>query len=92
MLRFAAAGSWHQKKKSAVELPRGIICSNVERKNKFKRFEGAVSKIFIVALHQMTMKHLQDAGNCPGVEVLWLSELSFRLVGCFGAKSPHPVK
>lgn len=50
---FAAAGSWQKKiKNCAVELPQGIICSNVERKNKFKRFKEAVSKIFIVALHK----------------------------------------
>ena len=41
-----------KKKICAVELPQGIICSNVERKNKFKRFKEAVSKIFIVALHK----------------------------------------
>lgn len=93
MLWFVAAASWQTN--CAVELPQGIICSNVERKNKFKRFKKAVSKIFIVALHQMTIKHLQEADsvvNCPGAEVSWLSKLSFRLVGCYGAKSPHPVK
>lgn len=54
-------------------------------------FKKAVSKIFIVAPHQATIKHLQDVDsvvNCPGAEV----SLAFRLVGCFGAKSPHPVK
>lgn len=79
------------KQNCAVEMPEGIFCSHVERKNKFKRFKAAVSKIFIVAPHQMTIKHLQEADsvvNCPGVEV----SLAFRLVGCFGAKSPHPVK
>lgn len=90
MSRFAAAGSWQK-----IKLPQGIICSNVERKNKFKRFEKAVSKIFIVTLHQMTIKHLQEVDgvvNCPGVEVFWLFKPAFRLAVCCGAKSPHPVK
>ena len=42
---FAAAAFW-QHKNGAVELPQGIICSNVERKNKFKRFKKAVGKFF----------------------------------------------
>ncbi len=82
---FAAAGSWQTN--CAMELPQGIICSNVERKNKFKRFKAAVSKIFIVALHQMTIKHLQEVDSvvdCPGVEVF----STFRLVGCLEQKSP----
>lgn len=71
------------QKKSAAALLQGIICWNVERKNKFKRFEGAVSNFFVVALPQMTIKHLLEVVTCPGVEVSWLVELSFLLVGCF---------
>lgn len=70
---FAAAASWQKKM-----LPQGIICSNFERKNKFKRFKKAVSTIFIVALHQMTIKHLQEVDNvvnCPGAEVFVFSGL-----------------
>lgn len=40
---FAAA---EKKKNVAVELPQGIIWSNVERQNKFKRFKKAVSTYF----------------------------------------------
>lgn len=90
MLWFAAASSWH-KKNDTVDSPWGVICSNVERKNKFKRFEGAVSKNFIVASHQMAVKHLQEVSSFvdrPGVEVF-----GFPARGLFlEHKSPHPVK
>jgi len=59
----------------AVELPLGIISSNVGRKNEVERFKGAVSKIFIDVLHQMTIKHLQEvvvAVDLAGAEVFWL--------------------
>lgn len=62
----------------AVGAPQGIICTNVERKDKLKRFEEAVSKIFIVALYQMTIKHLQEVDSAvsfPGAEgFFWLAK------------------
>lgn len=76
------------KKNWAVDSPWGIICSNVERNNKFKRFEGAVSKTFIVASHQMAIKHLQEVSSfvdCPGAEVF-----GFLACGLFWSKISTP--
>ncbi|KAF3708025.1 hypothetical protein EXN66_Car001198 [Channa argus] len=38
----------------------------------------------------MTIKHLLEVVNCPGVEVSWFAKWSFLLVGCYEASSPHP--
>lgn len=97
MVWLTAAGSLQKKttkktkkktnKNCDVDSSRGIICSNVERKNKFKRFEGAVSKTFIVASHQIAIKHLQEVGSfvdCPGAEVF-----GFLACGLFWSKNLH---
>lgn len=48
--------------KSAVALPQGIICVNVERKNKFKRFGWAVSHFFYCCI--APNDHKTPAGSC----------------------------
>lgn len=56
------------ERRCPMDMPQGIVWSNVERKNKFK----PVSNTSLVTLHQMTIKHLQEADGAvkrAGVEV-----------------------
>lgn len=64
-----------------VRLLQGTISPNVQKKNEVKRFEGAVSKIFIDTLKQMTIKHLQEiavAVNFPGAEAFFFFWLIYQ--------------
>lgn len=82
------------ERRCPMDLPQGIVWSNVERKSKFKRFKQPVSNTSLVTLHQMTIKHLQAADGAvkrAGVEVSPAFS-NAQLVGCSGAKAPHPVK
>lgn len=67
-----------------------------KRKNKFKMFKKAVSKIFIVTLHQKTIKHLQEVDsvvNSLGAEVFfWHFQIIFLDFGLLWSRISTPAE
>lgn len=83
------------KKKMFCGVASGDNLLKFKRKNKFKMFKKAVSKIFIVTLHKKTIKHLQEVDsvvNSLGAEVFLAFQIIFPDFGLLWSKISTPAE